>query len=206
MNTIRCSLITRKGFTLIEMLIAITITSIVIVALYSTFFLSRRAVDAVDDSLLRLQEARSVIDIIKREIESAIYDNSKTYTVFKLDDRDFYGRQASQLSFTSFSPLLPGLAKINYTLEENDGKLILNKKISSAFSKSDEKKSIELMEDVESFTVEARYNDKWLKTWDSALSKGKPEEIRVCVKIIIKKGTSPLTVSDIARVRYLNTL
>lgn len=197
------------GFTLLEVLIALAITSILIASLYSTFFLSRRAVDAVDDSLLRLQEARRVIDIITREIESAVYDSygsGKAFTVFKLDDRDFYGKQASQLLFTAFSPLLPGLAKINYAVEESDGKLVLKKKIFSAFYKSDEKKSIELMEDVESFTVEAKYNNKWVKTWDSIASNGIPEEIRVSVTIIAKKDTSPLTISDIARPRYGKTL
>lgn len=196
-----------KGFTLLEVLVALGISVIVMTALYSSFFLSRKAVDAVDDSLLRLQESRALLDIIKREMESSLYDqskiaNGKTYTLFKLEDRDFYGKQASKVSFTSFSPLVAGLAKIEYSVEEDDGKLVLKKKIGSAFTKTGEPPSIELMEDVESFTVEARYGDKWVKTWDSAQSNSRPEEIRVSVKVFTKKGENPFMVYDVARPKY----
>lgn len=199
-----------EGFTLLEILIALGISVIVMTALYSAFFLSRKAVDAVDDSLLRLQESRALLDTIRREMESALYDqtkisNGKAYTLFKLEDRDFYGRQTSRVSFTSFSPLVAGLAKIDYFVEEDNGKLVLKKKIGSAFAQINEPKSVELMEDVESFTVEVRYGDKWVKTWDSAES-GRPDEMRISVKVFAKKGETPFLVYDIAKWRYGKTL
>ena len=194
------------GFTLLEIIVALGISVIVMTALYSAFFLSRKAVDAVDNSLLRLQESRALLDTMKREMESALYDpnkiaNGKAYTLFKLEDRDFYGKQASRVSFTSFSPLVAGLAKIDYFVEEDSGKLVLKKKIGSVFTQANEPKSVELMEDVESFTVEARYGDKWVKTWDSAESK-MPEEVRVFVKVSAKKGETPFTAYDVARPKY----
>lgn len=194
----------RRGFTLIEILVALTIMSVMMASLYSAFFLSRKAADAVDDSLVRMQECRAMIDTLTREIESAVYKDSKS--LFKVEDRDFYGKQASQLSFTSFSPLLPGLARIDYTMEENDGKLVLKKKISSAFAGSGKEKKTELIDNLESFTVEVKYNDKWVKTWDTAVTTNLPEEVRVTVKTIPKKGAAPLTVTDIARPRYGKTL
>ena len=191
-----------EGFTLLEVLIALGISVIIITALYSAFFLSRKAVDAVDDSLLRLQESRALLDTIKREMESALYERVKPYTFFKLEDRDFYGKQASRVSFTSFSPLIPGLAKIDYSVEEDDRKLVLKKRIGSVFAQAGEPKSVELMENLESFTVEVRYGDKWVKTWDSAESNSMPEEIRVSVKVSAKKGETPFMVYDVARPRY----
>ncbi len=189
------------GFTLLEVLVAVAITSMVIAALYSAFSLSRRAVDAVDDSLLRLQESRAVVDTMKRELESALYGREKAYTAFKLDDRDFYGKQASQLLFTSFSILLPGAAKITYSVEENEGKLALKKKISSAFGRAGETKSVELMEEIESFTVEAGYGGKWVKTWDSGVANSIPDEIRISLKMSAKKEESPVAIFEIARPR-----
>src|SRR5208337_1291135 len=56
------------GFTLIEMLLAIALLSIVLVALYSTFFLSQRAVEGAGDALVRLQEGRMAIDTLRREL------------------------------------------------------------------------------------------------------------------------------------------
>lgn len=196
-----------EGFTLLEVLVAFAITCIVLAALYSAFFISHRAVSVVDDSLIRLQECRSVVDVIKKEVESSLYDRSKIYTVFKLEDRDFYGKEASQLTFTSFSPLLPGLAKIAYVVEENDDKrLVLKKSMASAYSNAAETKGMDLMDDIDSFTVEARYNDKWVKTWDGELTGGTPDEIRISVSIRPKKGENPLTVSDIARPRIGRSL
>jgi len=121
--------------------------------------------------------------------------------VFKVDDRDFYGKQASQLLFTSFSPVLPGLVKIQYTVEEKEGKLVLGKKISPAFGAEGGAKSTELAEDVESFTVEAGTSDRLVKTWDSAAAGSMPDLIRISMKVYTKKGESPLALSEIARPR-----
>lgn len=201
-----------RGFTLIEVLVALAIFSIIIAALYGTFFLSHKAMGAVDDKLVRLQECRAVLDVIKREIESAYYSSEKKYTAFKLDDRDFYGRQASQLLFTAFSPLMPGLSKITYTIEEDKGRLVLMKKVVSANSRSDEARPMEMIEDIGSFTIEARFNNKWVRTWDSALSFAIPDEIRVSVAILIKDGAKPdsadasVSLSDIARPRIGRTI
>src|SRR5208337_4235385 len=60
-----------SGFTLIEMLLAIALLSIVLVALYGTFFVSQKAIEGADDALVRLQEGRMAIDTIRRELDSA---------------------------------------------------------------------------------------------------------------------------------------
>jgi len=88
----------KGGFTLLEILIAIAIMSIILVALYSTYLLAHKALFDVDKSLVKLQEARAFADILKREIESTLYSQANSYCVFKMDDRDFYGKQASSLT------------------------------------------------------------------------------------------------------------
>lgn len=189
------------GFTLIEVLIAIAILSILITALYSTFFLSQKAIGVVDNSLLRLQESRGTLDTLKREIESVFYSPDRQYSIFKVDDRDFYGRQASEISFTTFSPLMPGLSIISYTLEEDGGKLTLRKKITSAYFPSEDAKSVELIEDIESFTVEIRRNGGWVRTWDSGLTNTFPSEVRITVTVIYGDSQKQISLSDIARLR-----
>lgn len=193
--------ILEKGFTLIEVLVAVAIVSVIVAALYSTFFFSQKAISSVDDSLIKLQEARGIVDIIKREIESVFYSDDKSYSMFKIDDRDFFGRQASGLSFTSFSNLMPGVSKIVYTTVENKKKLALTKKITSAYSHSEETKGIDMMEDIESFTVEARYNDKWVKTWDSALIKKIPEAVKIHIVILVNGGKDKVSIYDIAKLK-----
>lgn len=170
-----------KGFTLIEVLIALTITSFIITALYATFFLSQKAIDSLNFSLIKLQETRSAIDSLRREIESAFYLKEKEYSLFKLEDRDFYGRSLSRLTFTTFSPSVVGLAKISYRVEENEGRLILKKIITSAFNSKSKAKEFELIEDIHSFLIEVKVKDNWIRTWDSSLTHSLPEEVRMSI-------------------------
>jgi general secretion pathway protein J len=204
-----------RGFTLLEVLIALSLVSVILAALYSTFFLSRKAVDAVDDSLLRLQESRAVLDVMKREIESALYDSNKSYTLFKLEDEDCNGTQVSRITFTTFSPRYPGLAKVEYRVVEHEERLTLVKSLNSAYAKSADIKATELIEDLDSFAVEIRFKDIWVKTWDTSLAGSIPGELRISIKIKKKEqekpsereGSFPLfIVSDIARPKIGRTL
>lgn len=194
------------GFTLIEVLIAVAIFSLVMVSLYSSFSLSYRAVTEVDDSLLKLQESRGVLDIIKREIESAFYEQNKDYVFFKLDDRDFYGRQASEISFTSFSPLMPGIAIISYAFDELDEKMALRKQLSSLYTSPKDSAGVILLEDIELFVIEAKYKDQWVKTWDSNATGRLPDELRISIAMKIGDRKDIVTVSDIARPKIGKTL
>lgn len=186
------------GFTLIEVLIAVAILSVVLAAIYSTFFLSHRAIEGMDESMLKLQESRRAIDILRRELDSAFYREKESNTFLKIEDRDIYGKQAAQLTFTTFSPLRPGLSKISYYIEDKDGILNLFKKVESPYSK-EETEGVDIIEDLEAFTVEAKYNDKWVKTWDTEIIKDKPNEIRIGLTIMIKG--KKVTIFDVSQPR-----
>ncbi|MHB8881351.1 MAG: PulJ/GspJ family protein [Thermodesulfovibrionales bacterium] len=180
----------RSGFTLIELLISLAMLSIILGALYSTFFLSHKAITGVDESLLKLQEMRMFLDTISREIDSLPADMNK-FSVLKIEDRDIYGKQASRINFTSFSPMRPGLSLITYYIEDRAGSKTLFKKTVSAYTKekveSNETNTAEMIEGIESFTIEVSNSDKtWLRTWDTAETKRTPLEIRVSISAMIK--------------------
>jgi general secretion pathway protein J len=186
------------GLTLIEVLIAVAILSIVLTAIYSTFFLSYKAIDGMDESMLKLQESRMAIDILKRELDSTFYRGNDTNTLLKIQDRDINGKQASQLTFTTFSPLRPGLSMISYYIENKDGKLNLFKKLGLPYGK-EETEGFDIIEDLEAFTVEVLYNDRWVKTWDTDVTKSIPGEIRIGLSIMIKGNK--MTIFDVSRPR-----
>ena len=196
-----------KGFTLIEVLISIAIMAMILIALYSTFALANRALFDVDQSLVKLQEARAFVDTLKREIESTFYSKDISYCVFKMDDRDFYGRQTSSLTVTSSSPLIKGLANINYTVEERNGILVITKSMVSALSQATENSRMDLLEDIESFTLQAKNQNAWVKTWDSSLTKITPDEVKIILTIRMKnregedKDALPFSIFETARVR-----
>jgi general secretion pathway protein J len=185
-----------KGFTLIEILNAVAILSIVLAALYSTFFLAHKAIDGMDEAMVKLQESRRALDILKCELDSA-YVSTDKHTFFRMTDRDFFGKGASQLEFTAFSTLRPGLSRISYYVEEKDGKMNLLKKVDSPYNPSGETKGFAIIEDLSGFTIEAKYNDDtWVRTWDTDINRGKPLAIRISLSMAIKGRQ--VTLSDIS--------
>jgi hypothetical protein len=170
--------------------------SIILTAVYSTFFLSYRAIEGMDESLLKLQESRKAIDILRRELDSTFYSKEDSNTFLKIEDRDIYGKQAAKLTFTTFSTLRPGLSMISYYIEDKDGKLNLFKKVESPYSK-EETEGVDIIEDMEAFIIEAKCNDRWVKTWDTGITKSKPDEIRISLSIMIKGNK--MTLFDVSQ-------
>lgn len=187
------------GFTLLEVLVSVTILSIVLTAVYSTFFLAQRAVDGMDESLVRLQEARRALDILRCELEASFLKATDESTLMVIKDRDFYGKSASELTFTTFSVLRPGLSKVSYYIVERDKKMHLFKKIGLPQSTQQETEGFEIIENMDAFSIEAKYNDQWVKTWDTDINKGTPEEIRISLAFRLKDRSVAL--SDIAKPR-----
>ena len=195
----RCS----HGFTLIEILVAVAILSILLAAIYSTFFLSYKAIEGMDESMVKLQEARRALDILKREIDSTFYAVGDQNTFFRIVDRDVYGKQATRLEFTAFSPQRPGVSRITYFIEDKEGKLVLFKKVESPYRK-EETEEADIIEDMDSFGIEAKFNDTWVKTWDTGINKDMPEEVRINLAITIKGRT--VTLSDISSPKIGRTI
>lgn len=187
--------IARKGFTLLELMISLVLLSVLLAAIYSVFFMSHKAINGIDDSLLKLQESRMTLDIMAREAEAAVLSSDNKDT-FRVEDRDFYGKQASRFTFTAFSPRTGGLAAVSYYVEEKKGDLILYKKMRSAFRPDDGSKGSEIIEGVSSFLVEIENSGKWLKTWDAAETKKLPDKIRLT--ITFKLNDRQVTIYEIA--------
>jgi prepilin-type N-terminal cleavage/methylation domain-containing protein len=178
---------TQAGFTLLELLVAFAILTIILAAVYSTFFLAHKALDGIDDTLLGLQECRMTLDTMGREINSALYSSSTKVSGLKVEDRDLYGKQASRIAFTAFSPLTPGLSLITYYVDDNNGKLTLMKKIHSSFTADNpEDKGVDLIDDLRAFSVEALFNGKWVRTWDTADTNAIPEQLRITITFMLR--------------------
>jgi general secretion pathway protein J len=189
----------RRGFTLLEILVALALLAIVLTALYSTFFLSQKAIEGVDESLLTLQECRMTMDTIGREMDSVVYMPLNKNSLFKIEDRDYFGKPASRVSFTSFSPLVPGLSLISYYAEEKDGVLTVYKKIRNAYQTGGDPEAVDVVDNAESFAVEVMYQGKWVKTWDTSETGKVPERIRVT--LMIKLKDRPVTLYETATPR-----
>lgn len=178
----------KEGFTIIELLVSLAILVIILGSVYATFFSVQRALDRFDNISMKYHEARTALDIMRREIESSFIDpkdsgqgGGKTGTMaqFSLKDKDIFGKDASDLNLTSFS--LTGTAlNISYHVEEDAGSLKLIKQESPAFQLS-KGYSLEMMNGIESFTVEALFQKKWVKVWDAEETEKLPDMLKITI-------------------------
>lgn len=180
-----------KGFTLIEVMISITLLVIILGVVYSSFFTVQGAIERFDSVSLKYHEVRTVLDIMRREVEAAFLETSKSSSQVKntglvIEDRDIYDRTTSKLYVTAFSFKDSGLNAILYYIEDKNGKLSLIKAEEPAFmlltGPSVDRYTLEIIEEIESFSVETLYNNRWVRTWDAKQTGSLPEIVKLSIE------------------------
>ena len=97
-----------KGFTLLELLVAISLLATLAAALYGTYFSLVKGRDAAHEGMESRRELRGTLDQLRRELNSALYNRGNKRHRFVVEDRDSFGKPASGLSFTFIAPPQPG--------------------------------------------------------------------------------------------------
>ncbi len=183
------------GFTLIEVLVSLTLLSVVLGAVYTSFFSVNRAIERFDNISLKYHETRTVLDMMRREIEGSFFTmdkSAKGKTDFRLIDKDLFGKSTSSLELTCFSFKGYSSSRVSYSIRETDGKLDLMKTEAPA-GLDTEGYTIEIIEDIEGFSAEVLFNNKWVKTWDTAETDELPKEVRVTIEFNDNTKTVKLT-------------
>jgi general secretion pathway protein J len=180
----------KEGFTLIEILISLTLLAIVLGAVYSSFFSVQRVFDRFESVSLKYHESRTALDIMRREIESALLKNPgppvtendtmiNNRTNFVMKDRDILGKSSSELELTAFSFKGGMIETVSYFVQEKEGKLNLVKK-EGPFGQSGEYE-MEMIEGIEGFTAETLFNNQWTRTWDAGTTGKLPGIVRLSI-------------------------
>lgn len=181
----------RQGFTLIEVLLAVSLMTIVLAALYSSFFVTQRAVHSSEDTLISLHEARTALDVMRREVDAAF--TKEGLEVFIISDRDFYGAQASGMSFVTHASVYKGPARVTYRVEERKKRLVLIKTLTFVALDENEAPEAEMVEEIRSFRVEASMNGTdWLRTWNE---KKMPKMLRISMEVPIGERSVELSIT-----------
>jgi general secretion pathway protein J len=179
-----------KGFTLLEILIAVVLLGILSAALYGSYFTVLNARERASEGMEARRELGSTLDLIRREFAAAVYNRDDKRLRFIVEDRDNFGRPASSLELTTMIPSSgqgrkeSGISSVRYRLEEKDKRFILTRREQDIFFESADAKGYPQMERVSDFLVECYDGSKWVKSWDTALNGALPKMLRATVHVI----------------------
>ena len=93
-----------SGFTLLELLLALTLLTILTAALYGSYFSLFKGREAASEGMESRRELRTTLDLLRRELTGVLYRKNDKRFRFVVEDRDFYGKPASTLTFTTIAP------------------------------------------------------------------------------------------------------
>lgn len=196
----------KKGFTLLEVLIALVLLVILSGALYGTYFSLMRGRDMAVEKMENRRELSVTLDQLRRELSASFYSAQNKRSHFVVEDRDYFGKPASKLDFTAIaSPRSDNLrasdqVQVIYRGAENEKKLSLVRQEKDLFMATEPLPYPQMME-LEGFLVECYDGGKWVRTWDTAASLNNRLPTAVRVTLSVKEGEKIVNFSTIARPR-----
>jgi general secretion pathway protein J len=194
-----------KGFTLLELLVALALLVILSGALYGTYFSLIRGREMAVAKMDERRELTDTLDRLHRELSAAFYSKGNNRLHFVVEDRDYFGKPASTLDFTAIaSPSgssVPASDQVQliYKTVERDKKLLLARQVKDLYVTVDPRQDPQ-MKELEGFLVECSADGaKWVRTWDDKSNGNLPKYVRIT--LMLKAGEKTENFSTIAVVR-----
>jgi general secretion pathway protein J len=190
-----------KGFTLIELMVALVLLVILTGALYGTYFSVTAARERGGARSEARRELSTTLGTLRNELCSTFFltgvtaptsadgSNPGQNLQFVVLDRDSFGKPASLLQFTALTPPPIGsaassdVAAVRYMVEEKEGgTLTLTREVKDLYLQT-KSAPYPVIENIEGFLVECYDGAKWVKTWDTAVAGTNrlPDFVRVTV-------------------------
>lgn len=186
------------GFTLIEVVVSLTLLGFILVIIFGTFRLGLSAWDRGETLKEEYQKIRIISQLLTRQIKSMVPYPSKTQKA-EGDYLAFEGKAQSirfVSALTAKSHRLEGLVDVTYQYQEDDlkgGRLILYEKraLTRDFLADEpkEENAIPLLEGISKILFEyyqeedpsKNQSEAWLDAWDGKEKKALPKGLRITV-------------------------
>ena len=194
-----------KGFTLLEILVAVVLLGILTAALYGSYFTVIRARDRAATGMEAQRELGATLDLIRREVAAAMFQQGDKRLRFIVEDRDYFGKPASGLELTTLVPSPEpgrresGIVAVRYRMEGDEKRRRLTRREQDIYFESAGSGGYPQMEVITGFLVECHDGAKWVRSWDTALNNALPRLVRITVQV--DDGGKTLEYSMLAPVR-----
>lgn len=188
----------KMGFTLLELLVAMTMMSIIASSLYASLSIGFKAKESSESSIEEKRSARIVIDLLKREIVSALPPKGVLAGKFEgTDNRDSKGNDSDSLIFYSsvYNPeddeVACDIIRVELAVsipEDSDEKVLMRGVTTNLLSP----KSLDPYENILCRGIKSlnlRYYDgyDWLDEWDSSgHDNSLPEAVEITIRLMGK--------------------
>jgi general secretion pathway protein J len=199
-----------SGFTLLEVLIAVVLLGILTAALYGSYFGVIQARECASAGMESRRELGATLDLIRREVSSALFNSSDKRLRFVVEDRDNFGAHSSTLELTTLAPPSgqmshseSGIIDVTYRMDEKNKKQTLTRQERDLFSEEETFPAYPQMELISTFLVECYDGSKWVKSWDTAINNKLPAGVRVTVQVEEEGKPVSFTMLSASRVNGL---
>lgn len=177
-----------RGFTLLELLVALAVGSLVLLAVTTTLFSLNRAHQQVSERMEQQRSLRNSVDLLRRELSAAIFRPNDKLLRFQVQDRDFYGKPASTMQLATLSAPLDSATSdqqiVLYQAEEQQERIRLTRASRDYFQTDTPKPNqYPLLDGLDGFLVECYDGSKWVKTWDTELNRSLPKQVRITITL-----------------------
>ncbi|MDD2364613.1 MAG: type II secretion system protein GspJ [Desulfuromonadaceae bacterium] len=194
-----------NGFTLLEILIAVVLLSILTSALYGSYFGVIKARDRASAGMESRRELGTTLDLIRREVSSVVFNRDDKRLRFLVEDRDNFGDSSSILRLTTIAPPAvqgrseSGVVQVEYKMVDKNEKRFLTRQETDLLYEESDIPAYPQMEQIDAFLIECYDGSKWVKSWDTEINRVLPKSVRVTVRI--KEEGKPLEFSVISAPR-----
>lgn len=182
----------RNGFTLIEVLVALAITSVLTLILYASFSGLTGSSNALESYSLKNRQAVLFLNQMSNDMAGAFYSSALSYADFILTERNMAGENISQISFSCFSQQLidihrtaTDIIKVTYRPEiDDEGNLFILREVQPNLQIPEYEETLteRVLTGISSFSINALTGEDTSDTeWDSRNKMKLPERIRVSV-------------------------
>jgi general secretion pathway protein J len=193
-----------RGFTLVEIMVAVTIVTLLLTMVYGVVTSVTGASRRIEEDGESYHRARVIFDRIGREIRGAYRVSSNPRTVFTGGETSD-GEPFLELTTTSVTPAggrLGGISRVRYQLQddtetEDDGKVLLRREAPLLGEEGDPGREYRLATGIGTMQWRFSSGGNWLDEWD----RGLPEMVELTLTMRIGGGIIPFrTVFDVPKV------
>jgi general secretion pathway protein J len=165
---------TQPGFTLVEVLVAVSILSLLLLAVYGVFTTVNKTDQRLQTSSAGYHQARVLFDRIGREIRGAYRDAAAQEVRFRggVDNQGYPFLTLTTTAVTPQGRTHDGVAVVHYQLQpdpesKSDRKMLIRQEYPLRDNEGENRQGYRLITDVEQMQLRFFDGSQWLEQWEN---------------------------------------